>query len=98
MNVVAVSAALAPLAFGSTYAVTTEFLPPDRPLETVAERRPLPFAFGTEPISFDLRLTLGRRWLRLLARASGFRDAAGQFVLHWGNDYWLDGSGEVVSS
>ncbi|WP_406698461.1 hypothetical protein V5E97_06255 [Singulisphaera sp. Ch08] len=25
-------------------------------------------------------------------------DAEGQFVLFWGNDYWLDGSGEVVSS
>ncbi|QDV36890.1 hypothetical protein [Tautonia plasticadhaerens] len=25
-------------------------------------------------------------------------DADDQFVLHWGNDYWLDGSGEVVSS
>ncbi|WP_328455467.1 hypothetical protein [Amycolatopsis sp. NBC_00438] len=56
-------------------------LPPDRPLETVAERRPLPFAFGAEPISFDLRLALGRRWLRLLARSSsGLRDSAGQFV------------------
>ncbi|WP_055615562.1 hypothetical protein [Streptomyces phaeochromogenes] len=48
-------------------------LPPDRPLETVAERRPLPFAFGTEPISFDLRLALGRRWLKLLARSSDLR-------------------------
>lgn len=25
-------------------------------------------------------------------------DRAGQFVLLWGNDYWLDGSGRVVSS
>lgn len=25
-------------------------------------------------------------------------DADGQFVLHWGNDYWLDDSGEVTSS
>jgi hypothetical protein len=25
-------------------------------------------------------------------------DADGQFVLYWGNDYWLDDSGEVVSS
>ncbi|NGN69186.1 EamA family transporter [Streptomyces sp. A7024] len=30
--------ALAPLAFGSTFAVTTEFLPPDRPLFTAAMR------------------------------------------------------------
>jgi hypothetical protein len=26
------------------------------------------------------------------------RDADGQFVLLWGNDYWLDGTGEVTSS
>lgn len=25
-------------------------------------------------------------------------DADGQFVLHWGSDYWLDDSGEVTSS
>ena len=25
-------------------------------------------------------------------------DKSGQFVLQWGNDYWLDGSGRVVSS
>lgn len=43
-------------------------LPPDRPLEEVSGRRALPFAFGVEPISFDLRLVLGRRWLRLLAQ------------------------------
>jgi len=25
-------------------------------------------------------------------------DKAGQFVVQWGNDYWLDGTGRVVSS
>src|SRR5215467_7419371 len=39
-----------------------EPLPDDRPLETVAERRSLPFVFGADPIAFDLRLTIGRRW------------------------------------
>lgn len=48
-------------------------LPPDRPLESTAERRPLPFSLGTEPISFDLRLLLARRWLKLLARFDVFR-------------------------
>jgi hypothetical protein len=72
----------------ATYAVNsappTRFSPGDvaltgdRPLETVAERRPLPFRFGAEPIAFDLRLALGRRWLRLLdqsiiLRALNFR-------------------------
>lgn len=57
-------------------------LPIDRPLETVAERRPLPFAFGTEPISFDLRLSLGRRWLKLVAGSAvrDRRDVAEEYV------------------
>ncbi|WP_405969218.1 hypothetical protein OG496_01635 [Streptomyces sp. NBC_00988] len=59
-----------------------EPLPTDRPLETVAERRPLPFAFGAEPISFDLRLSLGRRWLKLVAASSvrNRRDVAEEYV------------------
>ena len=28
----------------------------------------------------------------------GLWDQDGQFVLQWGNDYWLDDAGEVVSS
>jgi hypothetical protein len=57
-------------------------LPPDRPLETVVERRPLPFAFGAEPISFDLRLALGRHWLKLVGRTSiqHRRDVLAQYV------------------
>ncbi|MFI7154741.1 hypothetical protein ACIBO2_58365 [Nonomuraea sp. NPDC050022] len=60
-------------------------LPAGRPLETVAERRPLPFTFGTEPISFDLRLSLGRRWLKLVARASlqHNREVAEQYVARY---------------
>lgn len=60
-------------------------LPPDRPLETVAERQPLPFTFGEEPIAFDLRLALGRRWLKLLARSSELRshDFGEQYVTRY---------------
>jgi hypothetical protein len=47
-----------------------EDLPTDRPLETMAERRRLPFAFGAEEIAFDLRLMIGHRWLKLLDQAS----------------------------
>ncbi|MFH8990220.1 hypothetical protein [Streptomyces sp. NPDC017940] len=43
-----------------------EPLPGDRPLEAVAERRALPFAFGEDRIAFDLRLAIGRRWMKLL--------------------------------
>jgi hypothetical protein len=59
----------------ATYSVTT---PPlsgagDRPIEAAAERRPVPFAFGTDPISYDLRLAIGRRWLKLLGNAPPLR-------------------------
>jgi hypothetical protein len=51
----------------------TAGLPGDRPLETVAERRRVPFAFGPDPIAYDLRLIIGRRWLKLLAAAPPLR-------------------------
>jgi hypothetical protein len=41
-------------------------LPTTQPLESVAERRALPFAVGADPISFDLRLAIGHRWLKLV--------------------------------
>jgi hypothetical protein len=47
-----------------------EPLPGNRPLQTVAQRRPVPFTFGAEPIAFDLRLALGRRWLKLVAQST----------------------------
>jgi hypothetical protein len=60
-------------------------LPTDRPLETVVERRPLPFTFGAEPVSFDLRLSIGRRWLKLVARSSvqHQRDVSAQYVTRY---------------
>ncbi|MCE3555571.1 hypothetical protein LWC33_29520 [Pseudonocardia sp. RS11V-5] len=48
-----------------------EDLPSDRPLETLATRRRVPFAFGAESIAFDLRLIIGRRWFKLLERSIG---------------------------
>jgi hypothetical protein len=45
-----------------------EDLPTDRPLETVAERRLLPFTYGAEKIGFDLRLAIGHRWFKLLGQ------------------------------
>jgi hypothetical protein len=44
-------------------------LPTDRPLETMAERRAVPFTRGAERVSYDLRLAIGRRWLKLLGRS-----------------------------
>jgi hypothetical protein len=40
----------------------------DRPLESTVEGRPLPLSAGTQYLSLDLRLLVGRRWLKLLAR------------------------------
>ncbi|WP_328960614.1 hypothetical protein [Streptomyces virginiae] len=55
-------------------------LPGDRPLETLAERRTLPFAFGADPVSFDLRLAIGRRWLKLLGKQGGLKHLRKDYV------------------
>ncbi|SMD26936.1 hypothetical protein [Kibdelosporangium aridum] len=58
-------------------------LPTGLPLETVAERRSVPVAFGDEEIAFDLRLAIGRRWLKLLDKHSllgHVLDFGGQYI------------------
>jgi hypothetical protein len=62
-----------------------EPVPTDRPLEAVAERRRLPFAFGTELISFDLRLAIGHHWLKLIAQSVLLHllDFRQQYVTHY---------------
>ena len=52
---------------------TVAELPADRPVETVAERRAVPFAFGADRISYDLRLIIGRRWLKLVGAVPPLR-------------------------
>lgn len=42
-------------------------IPDGTPLEAVAERRTVPFTIGPDRVAFDLRLALGRRWLKLIA-------------------------------
>jgi len=59
---------------------TVEDLLGDEPLEAVAERRSVPFAFGTDPISFDLRLLIGRRWLKLLGAVPPLRHLRQAYV------------------
>ena len=39
---------------------------PDEPLDATVERRPLPLAAGSQELALDLRLVVGRRWLKLL--------------------------------
>lgn len=48
------------------------------PLESRVEQRPIAFTAGTQRLSLDLRLLMGRQWLKLVARdalpfAAGFR-------------------------
>lgn len=42
-------------------------LPESVPLEAVVERRRVPFQAGADPLALDLRLAMGRRWLRMMA-------------------------------
>jgi hypothetical protein len=45
-----------------------EPLIPEEPLEAKVERRPIPLRAGAQFLSLDLRLVVGRRWLKLLDR------------------------------
>jgi len=44
------------------------------PLEAQVEQRPIPFERGNQPISLDIRLLMGRQWLKLLASIGDFRE------------------------
>lgn len=51
----------------------------DVPLEGLVEQRPLPLEAGGRPMSLDLRLLMGRQWLKMLAKhvgdfAAAYRD------------------------
>jgi hypothetical protein len=48
------------------------------PLETTVERRPIAFAAGEVPLSLDLRLQMGRRWLQMIPAS-----ARGAFQGHY---------------
>lgn len=50
----------------------------DVPLEAKVERRPLAFLLGGADISLDLRLLMGRHWLKLMKSIPG--DFAGDFI------------------
>jgi hypothetical protein len=45
-------------------------LPDRQPLEAVVERQAVPFTIGTDLASLDLRLAMGRHWLKLMAPLS----------------------------
>jgi hypothetical protein len=45
----------------------------DLPLEAQVEQRPIAFERGNQPISLDIRLLMGRQWLKLLAAIGDFK-------------------------
>jgi hypothetical protein len=45
------------------------------PLEAKAERRPISFAIGQQKIALDLRLLMGRQWLKLMSRVGDYAQA-----------------------
>ncbi|EKV01582.1 hypothetical protein Lepto7375DRAFT_3753 [Leptolyngbya sp. PCC 7375] len=47
------------------------------PLETKAERRPIPMNLGNQVMSLDIRLLMGRQWLKLISRVG---DYANQYI------------------
>ncbi|MFD5095142.1 hypothetical protein ACFWMR_31380 [Amycolatopsis thailandensis] len=64
-----------------------EDLPTDRPLETMAERRKVPFTYGPEKIGFDLRVAIGRRWFKLLGKAGLLGNLVFKFEEQYANKY-----------
>ncbi len=44
----------------------------DVPLEMTVERRPIPFEMDHKPIALDMRLLMGRQWLKLLASVGAY--------------------------
>jgi len=44
------------------------------PLEAQVEQRPLPMARGGQPIALDIRLLMGRQWLKLLRPIGDFKE------------------------
>ncbi len=56
-----------------------------QPLETAVERRPIAWQSAGQKLSLDLRLVLGRRWRKLLAKASS---AATPLAERLSADHW----------
>ncbi len=47
---------------------------PEVPLETTVEQRRIPFATRQHLLSLDIRLLMGRQWLKMVAAVGDFRD------------------------
>jgi hypothetical protein len=53
----------------------TEPFPYDIPFETKVERRPIPLTVGGRAIALDLRLSMGRYWLKLIDGIADYKQA-----------------------
>jgi hypothetical protein len=56
-------------------AQATQLFEPDVPLEAKVERRPITLTTAGRPTAFDLRLAMGREWLRLIDGIGSYRAA-----------------------
>jgi len=56
-------------------AQATQLFENDIPLEAKVERRPVALTVGGRSVAFDLRLAMGREWLRLIDTIGPYRDA-----------------------
>lgn len=63
------------------------------PLETTVERRPIRWLSAGKKLSLDLRLVLGRRWRKMLAKAASAATPAAQRL---SADYWPEHLREYV--
>jgi hypothetical protein len=52
---------------------------PDEPFEATVERRPIPLAAEAQALALDLRLVVGRRWLKLLEAAAAAGDLSADY-------------------
>ena len=52
----------------------------ETPLEAKVEQRPLPFMAGTQKMALNLRLQMGRQWLKMLAKAVADGDLTGNYA------------------
>jgi len=53
----------------------TEFFDESVPLEAEVERRPIAFTLGDQKISLDLRLLMGRQWLKMVGKVGAYEQA-----------------------
>ncbi|MEO6037861.1 MAG: hypothetical protein ABIQ93_05560, partial [Saprospiraceae bacterium] len=59
----------------------------DTPLEAKVEQRPIPFNAGSQKMTLDLRLQLGRQWLKMLAKAVADGEVGGDYTINFSNKF-----------